>query len=194
MTNDWIENKFNYNSKFYELICWELMFPSWEINNNKGKWDEPSIDFIFYNEETSEFLCVELKNEIKDRRSLLSGFCQVSYSAIQFKKQYSIDKIKRAQFLSYKSLNRESVKKINENYNIQFCKSPKIKRILMAKKFLNNSRADKYFNLFNSLNFNDLISEISNYSDSKVFGRIKSTSREDFDSISELECHKVRIH
>ena len=115
LTNHWIKNKFIYNSILYELVCWELMFPSWGINNNKGKWNEPSIDFIFYNEQKSEFLCVELKNVVKNRRELLAGFCQVSYSAVQFKQQYSIDKIKRAQSLCYKELNERNIKKSKKN-------------------------------------------------------------------------------
>jgi hypothetical protein len=195
LRNDWTENKFNFNSSLYELICWELMFPSWEINNNKGKFNEPSIDFIFYSEEKSEFLCVELKNEIKNRGELLSGFCQVAYSASQFKKQYSIDKIKNAQSSCFNELERESGKKVKNFLNIEFSESPKIKRILLAKKFPMNPKTDEYFNLFNSFNLNDLNSEVLNYSDkyNPPLKRIKLINKEDFHLISEFECYKVRI-
>ena len=31
-------------------VAWELMFPSWAINWFRGKWNEPSIDFVFADE------------------------------------------------------------------------------------------------------------------------------------------------
>ena len=189
LTDEWIDKKFNFNSSFYELICWELMFPSWEINNPKVKWDEPSIDFILYSEEKSEFLCVELKNKIKHRRDLLLGFCQVTHRTIQFKKQYNIDKIKNAQSICYNQLEIQRGSKINKNFKT----SPNIRRILMAKEFPYNPKCDEYFNLFNSLNLNGLHTQILNYSEHKEFERVKAITNDDFKLLSGVECQKVKI-
>jgi len=191
LTEEWIDRKFNFNSSFYELICWELMFPSWEINNAKSKWNEPSIDFILYSKEKSEFLCVELKNKIEYRLDLLLGFCQVTHRTIQFKKQYNVNKIKNAQFICYNQLGVERGSK--KNVNINFDTTPNIKRILMAKEFPSNVKGDEYFDFFNSLNLNDLHIEISKYAKYKEFERIKVITNDDFQLLNEVECKKIKI-
>ena len=66
LTKKWRKENLVFEGSDYRLVCWELMFPSWEINDNRAKWNETSIDFIFYSIELAEFLCIELKNIIKD--------------------------------------------------------------------------------------------------------------------------------
>ena len=72
LTKKWRNKNLIYNQFEYHLVCWELMFPSWDINDKRTKWNEISIDFILYSLELSEFLCVELKNII----CLLSDYPQ----------------------------------------------------------------------------------------------------------------------
>ena len=78
LTKKWRKQNLVFEGSDYRLVCWELMFHSWEINDNRAKWDEISIDFIFYSIELAEFLCIELKNIIKGRRKLLLAYCQAS--------------------------------------------------------------------------------------------------------------------
>ena len=83
LSTKWRAGNFIFNDFEYQLVCWELMFPSWLINNNKSKWNEVSIDFILYSTELSQFLCVELKNKISGKQKLLSGYCQATGSRSQ---------------------------------------------------------------------------------------------------------------
>ncbi|MEW6667146.1 MAG: hypothetical protein AB1512_18235, partial [Thermodesulfobacteriota bacterium] len=45
-----------HRAQLYRLVCWELMFPSWQINYKLRKWNEPSIDFILFDGK-EKFLC-----------------------------------------------------------------------------------------------------------------------------------------
>ena len=89
LSSNWRQNNLEYSFDEFRLICWELMFPSWSINDNKRKWNEKSIDFIFYSENSETFICGELKNKIKDRKNLLAAYCQTVQRSIRFNQQYS---------------------------------------------------------------------------------------------------------
>jgi hypothetical protein len=78
LTLQWIEKPLLFNGIEYFVVAWELMFPSWGINNNKKKWNEPSVDFILFDGKET-FLCLELENEVKSRKPLLSPYCQSIY-------------------------------------------------------------------------------------------------------------------
>ena len=43
LTKKWRTENLNYNGFEYQLVCWELMFPSWIINRKRNKWNEISI-------------------------------------------------------------------------------------------------------------------------------------------------------
>ena len=38
LTLQWIKEPLTFQGKPYYLVAWELMFPSWGINNKKKKW------------------------------------------------------------------------------------------------------------------------------------------------------------
>jgi len=78
-----------------DLVAWELMFPSWDINYKTTRWDEPSIDFVFLSQ-AGAFVLVELKNVIPDRSRFLSACCQVSHRAVQFVNTYSKERLQKA--------------------------------------------------------------------------------------------------
>jgi hypothetical protein len=78
-----------------DLVAWEVMFPSWDINYKATRWNEPSLDFVFL-DERGEFVLVELKNVIPNRSGFLSAFCQISHRAVQFIRTYSPDQLRKA--------------------------------------------------------------------------------------------------
>lgn len=114
------------------------MFPSWAINDKRGRWNESSIDFIFYSEQINQFLCIELKNEIKSRKELLSAFCQTTQRTIKFLQQYSINKIKSARQACY--MNSVIERGGAENPSaINFQMYPNVRRVLVANSFPGDS-------------------------------------------------------
>ncbi|MEZ0299624.1 MAG: hypothetical protein ACAI35_24480 [Candidatus Methylacidiphilales bacterium] len=78
-----------------DLVAWELMFPSWDINYKATRWNEPSLDFVFLSGGGS-FVLVELKNGIANRSAFLSAYCQVSHRAVQFARTFSSQKLQKA--------------------------------------------------------------------------------------------------
>jgi len=92
LTLKWIRTPLHLNHVDYFLVAWELMFPSWKINDKNKKWNEVSIDFILFDGEQT-FLCLELKNIIKGRKALLSAYCQVAHRTALFQAQYDTIKM-----------------------------------------------------------------------------------------------------
>ena len=182
LTKLWRKEYLLYNNSKYHLVCWELMFPSWQINDNRGKWNEVSIDFILYSEELAEFLCVELKNHIKGNKDLLSAYRQATQRTIHFTKQYDTEKLKKAREICHKSpMNGRGVSLTADD--ISYSSNPSIKRILMANSFQSN--ASGRIDYFNRLNRKELQNEYSKYSlNNKEFERFNAVKEEEFHLIS----------
>ena len=181
LTKKWRNNNLIYNQFEYHLVCWELMFPSWDINDKRTKWNEISIDFILYSIELSEFLCVELKNIIKGKKELLSAYCQTTHRTIHFKEQYDIKKLNRARKQCHMSSINERGGEVSTINEIKFSKKPSIKRVLMAKSFQAN--ASEFIGYLNSLNRSELQNEYSIYSTNTEFERFNAINEEQFNLI-----------
>ena len=181
LTKKWRKDNFCYNSIEYHLICWELMFPSWDINDKRTKWNEISIDFILYSIDLNQFLCVELKNIIKGKKNLLSAYCQVTHRTINFIEQYDVEKLERARKICHSTTIKERGGTQKTIDKIKFSITPSIKRVLMAKSFQSNT--SDYIDCFNSLNRIDLQSEYSIYSSNKEFDRFNTINEKQFEII-----------
>jgi len=181
-TKKWRRQNLDYDGVEYQLVCWELMFPSWMINRKRNKWNEISIDFIFYSINLSEFLCVELKNSISGNKNLLSGYCQATQRSINFIDQYTVEKITNARKLCYSDSIKERGGKITSIDNINFSNKPVVKRVLMAQKFPSN--ANETIKYWNSLNLFELKQEISKYAVNREFERFNKISEKQFDIIN----------
>ena len=181
LTKKWRKDNLYYNGFDYHLVCWELMFPSWDINDNRTKWNEISIDFILYSTELNEFLCVELKNIIKGKKNLLSAYCQATQRTINFIEQYDVKKLNRARKLCHISSINERGGVESTIGEIKFSKKPAIKRVLMAKSFQSN--ASEFIDYLNSLNRSELQNEYSIYSTNKEFERFNAINDEQFNLI-----------
>jgi len=191
LTKKWRKDNLYYNGFDYHLVCWELMFPSWDINDNRNKWNEISIDFILYSTELNECLCVELKNIIKGKKNLLSAYCQATQRTINFIEQYDVKKLNRARKLCH-------ISSINERGGVEptideikFSKKPVIKRVLMAKSFQSN--ASEFIDYLNSLNRSELQNEYSIYSTNKEFDRFNAIEEEQFNLIEHNSLSLIQL-
>ena len=192
--NEWdlqkeISKKFRYNdfcfqNSQFKLVCWELMFPSWRINDKNRKWNETSIDFIFYSEEINTFLCVELKNNIKSKKKLISAFCQTTDRAIKFLKEYSTSKIEKAysECKKFASIERGGQQ---ETFTFSFHETPNLKRVLIANSFPINYKS--YIKMLNKFSQEEIINLISQYAENKEFKRFKMIDKVDYDKHIKLD-------
>jgi|ETNmetMinimDraft_9_1059917.scaffolds.fasta_scaffold94807_1 hypothetical protein len=191
LTKKWRTENLNYNGIEYQLVCWELMFPSWIINRKRNKWNEISIDFIFYSIKLSEFLCVELKNSISGKKNLLSGYCQATQRSINFIDQYDIVKLTNARRLCYSDSIKERGGKITLIDDINFSNNPVVKRVLMAQKF--PLKANETIKYWNSLNRLEIRQEISKYVANREFERFNKMSEKQFDLINKNDLIIMKI-
>lgn len=191
LSSNWLQKKLEYNSDKFRLICWELMFPSWSINDNKRKWNEISIDFIFYSEKTETFICGELKNKIKGRKNLLAAYCQTVQKSIRFIQQYSPPKMKKAMKECFKHSSAERGGKNLDFENIRFAKNPRIKMVLLALEF--PEKSNQNIEKWNSLSLTELKCEIKAYSENKEFGRFLSLIDEDIDLLRVRKVETINI-
>ncbi len=65
------------------LLAREVMPATWEINNNKGSWAHPSIDFVFL-DSTGVLTLMEMKRHVRSPRDTLEALCQVYFMADAF--------------------------------------------------------------------------------------------------------------
>lgn len=145
------------------------MFPSWGINRNTGKWNEVSVDFILFDGEKT-FLCLELKNEIKSRKPLLSAYCQACHRTRLFLEQYDREKIQRAQEDCYSSNDARSLTfQVNSNPSFSFPKTPEVISVLAAKRFPHN--AEEQVEHWNSIPLDQMKDEIQQYRPTKEMNR-----------------------
>lgn len=180
-----------FEEKRYRLVCWELMFPSWKINDKKGKWDEPSVDFIFYSEGDNQFLCVELKNNLRFKKDLLSAYCQVIHRTIKFIKQYSIEKISSANKLCLEHLSNEATDYTGIKEPITFQENPRVLPVLMANSF--HSGSHSLVNLWDSYSLELLKQETNGYARNMEFKRINEISEIEFELVRKNKVRTIEL-
>jgi hypothetical protein len=169
LTHQWTKNPLIHKDRKFYLIAWELMFPSWGINRNTGKWNEVSVDFILFDGEKT-FLCLELKNEIKSRKPLLSAYCQASHRTSLFIEQYDREKMQRAQEDCFSSNDARALKnQVNFIPSFSFPKTPKVISVLAARRFPHN--AEDQVERWNSMPLDEMKVEIQQYTPTKEMKR-----------------------
>jgi hypothetical protein len=139
LTLQWIDKPLLFNGVEYFVVAWELMFPSWQINENSKKWNEKSVDFIMF-DGISTFLCLELKNEIKGRQALLSAYCQAMHRTRLFKSQYRPSLMKNAHNACFDRNNSYRIQQIDEiKRDFNFPAKADFQCVLAAAKFPANA-------------------------------------------------------
>jgi len=81
------------------LVAWELMFPSWTINWFRGKWNEPSIDFVFA-DETGGLYSYEFKPVVAGPGNSWRALAQATHRAVLIHDTRTFEKLREAFVLS----------------------------------------------------------------------------------------------
>lgn len=170
LTAAWIQNPPIIEGRAFHLVAWELMFPSWAINEKKRKWNEVSIDFIAFDGHQT-FACIELKNEIKGKRALLSAYCQALHRTHLFKTQYAPSKMSEAQFQCFNPADSYRIQSVQfENKTFAFPHSPIVKPILAARKFPEHS--EQLINDWSQMSDSEFRECLLGYAQVKEFRRV----------------------
>ncbi len=191
LTERWRRNKFEFDSENFDLVCWELMFPSWGICDKNRNWGEKSVDFIFFAPDSNRLLVCEIKNIIKGRKDFLSAYCQTIERTSCFTAQYSADKMKDAMKECYHFAINERGGPQLEVPNILFPTNPKIEMILLAIDFPKKSLGE--FDNWNTISLFNLQAETQKYSTNNEFKRFQNLTSKDVDQLHERAVKLLKI-
>lgn len=81
LTNHWATSGVKHGDERLMLVAWEVMFPSWKINDAGHEWNEPSIDFIAI-DTAGRLVAIELKTVVRGVKPAWAVLCQVTHRAI----------------------------------------------------------------------------------------------------------------
>jgi hypothetical protein len=81
LTDHWVPRGVQHRDEWLMLVAWEVMFPSWDINNAKHNWSEPSIDFIAI-DGVGRLVAIELKVAVAGVEQAWRVLTQVTHRAI----------------------------------------------------------------------------------------------------------------
>lgn len=77
LTKIWVKEGIEVHGTELFLLAWEVMHPSWEINNGGERWDQPSLDFVFC-DRRGDLWGLEIKRSITSARHAYCALCQVT--------------------------------------------------------------------------------------------------------------------
>lgn len=95
LTELWSREGVEIDGERHMLVAWEVMAPSWRINDAHGKFDEPSIDFLAA-DRSGRLIVIELKRTVRGSRPAWRVLCQVTYRAMRLAQTFSLDGLERA--------------------------------------------------------------------------------------------------
>jgi hypothetical protein len=171
LTLQWNEKPLLLNGVEYFLVAWELMFPSWGINNNKKKWNEVSVDFILFDGKET-FLCLELKNEIKGKKALLSAYCQALHRTHLFRNQYTPEKMLIAHQACFSKEDSYRIRNSTfHQHTTPFPENPIVLTILAARKF--PAAAENLIAEWAEMSASDFVVVIGQYRGGKELRRVE---------------------
>lgn len=95
LTRLWLRDGVEIGGDRQMLVAWEVMTPSWGINDAHGKFDEPSIDFLVV-DRSGRLMAVELKRVVPGIRPAWRALCQVTHRAVLLERTFSPDRLEGA--------------------------------------------------------------------------------------------------
>lgn len=95
LTERWTAEGLQINGRRHFLVAWEVMSPSWRINDARKYWAEPSADFLLTDEQM-RFTIVELKRGILGVKPCWLVLSQVTYRAVALSRTMSQSKLEQA--------------------------------------------------------------------------------------------------
>jgi len=95
LTELWTAEGLRLNGRRHFLVAWEVMSPSWRINDAGKYWSEPSADFLVADEKM-RFTVVELKRSIPGVKSCWLVLSQVTHRAVELSRTISKANLEQA--------------------------------------------------------------------------------------------------
>jgi len=95
LTTRWATEGLRIEGRLQFLAAWEVMTPSWRINDSKVYWSEPSIDFLFA-DECMNLTAVELKRSIRGVKPCWLALSQVTHRVIELFQTISPERLESA--------------------------------------------------------------------------------------------------
>jgi hypothetical protein len=80
LTARWIDSGVQIGSESFTLVAWEVMLPSWRVNDAQPGFGQPAIDFLGVDGDGG-LMAIELKMRIGGLKATLRAACQVSHTA-----------------------------------------------------------------------------------------------------------------
>lgn len=95
LTERWAADGIRINGRLHFLAAWEVMSPSWRINDSRSYWSEPSIDFLVA-DECLNLTAVELKRSISGVKPCWLALSQVTHRVVELLRTISPQRLERA--------------------------------------------------------------------------------------------------
>ncbi len=95
LTERWHADGVSVSHERQFLVAWEVMTPSWRINDAGRYWSEPSIDFLVANAD-GVLTAIELKTSIRGLKPAWRVLCQVTHRAALLRRTFSRENLERA--------------------------------------------------------------------------------------------------
>lgn len=77
------------------LVAWEVMAPSWGINDSRGRWNEPSVDFLLI-DASGQLRALELKRTLATAQQAHAAGVQVTHRALRLSRTFSVERLRIA--------------------------------------------------------------------------------------------------
>ncbi|CAN5577932.1 hypothetical protein BH09PLA1_BH09PLA1_14320 [soil metagenome] len=95
LTKQWTECGLQFDGMRHMLIAWEIMFPSWKVNDIERHWNEPSCDFIVA-DRSGRLTVIELKVMMGGIKPAWQALCQVTHRANEMAHHFKPERLNKA--------------------------------------------------------------------------------------------------
>ena len=168
LTSRWIDEGVLIGNRRHMLVAWEVMVPSWRINDASRYWAEPSIDFLMADAD-GHLIAVELKIEIPGVKPRWRVLCQVTHRAIVLSRTWSPNKLQSAYDACHSGdhgrVSKSCSQRINEDHRRFFGLDQGVRfdasslgRVVAATAF--GPRFDEVRNRFNGMDASQMVTEL----------------------------------
>lgn len=95
LTPIWTRKGLGIGGRHCFLLAWEMMFPSWRVNDNKKEFNQRSIDFVFA-DEAGALYAVEVKTVVQSPANAWNVLAQVTDRAALMHSSRAFEKLQVA--------------------------------------------------------------------------------------------------
>ena len=128
LTKQWWECGLRIDDRPQMLVAWEVMLPSWDINNPKN-FGEPALDFLVVDDEM-HFTVIEVKNRLAGVKPMWQTMCQVTHRSVLLSQHFSSEKLNDAHAACWSGrfgrVPKNGVSSFQDSYRRAFGKSPDV--------------------------------------------------------------------